>query len=217
MQRRKEQRAELSPYQIVLGADLDNLHPQLAAYFGAILRGSTGRGSGTFDIVGTPRRWLWPVLATFARAGILFPAWQKDVPFTVVNTSSVDARGNVAVRATRTFEFAGGSRRMTDAITAEASGLVDHLGTSRRLIGRLEARVVKGRLELTSTALYLRFRRSRIRIPGFVAPVVTLVERFDDETGRQHVSVTIDSPQLGRLYEYSGSFTYLVNTTKGNP
>jgi hypothetical protein len=105
---------------------------------------------------------------------------------------------------------------MTDAITAESSGLIDHLGTSRRLLARLEPRIVDGHLDLTSTALYVRFRRSRIRVPRLVAPVVTLVERVDDASGRQHVSVTIDSPQLGRLYEYSGSFTYLVNTTRGS-
>lgn len=208
---------ELSPYQLELGADLDGLHPRLVAYFGAIPRGSAGYGSGTFDAVGTPRRWLWPVLAVLARAGILFPAWEKDVPFTVTNTPAIDTRGNVTVRAIRTFEFSHGSRRMTDAITAETSGLVDHLGTSRRLIARLRPRVVDGRLELTSTTLYLRTRRSRIRVPRLIAPVVILVERFDEASGRQHVSVAIDSPQLGRLYEYSGSFTYLVNNTKGNP
>jgi hypothetical protein len=38
-----------SPYQLVIGAGLDGLHPRLGAYFGAIPRGSAGEGSGTFD------------------------------------------------------------------------------------------------------------------------------------------------------------------------
>lgn len=204
-----------SPYELVLGTQLELLHPRLSAYFGAIPRGSVGRGVGTFDVVGSPRHWLWPVLGILARVGIVFPVWQRNVGFTVVNTSAIDARGNVTVRAARTFEFPDGDRTMTDAITAEPAGLVDHLGTSRRLLARLDSRVVDGSLELVSTVLWLRIRRSRLRIPGIIAPVVRLRERFDDASGRQQVSVLIDSPQLGRLYEYSGSFTYEI--ARGNP
>ncbi|HAM25570.1 MAG TPA: DUF4166 domain-containing protein, partial [Microbacteriaceae bacterium] len=39
---------------------------------------------------------------------------------------------------------------------------------------------------------------------------MSLLERFDDASGRQHVSVTLDAPLIGRLYEYSGSFTYEI-------
>jgi hypothetical protein len=35
-----------------------------------------------------------------------------------------------------------------------------------------------------------------------------LVERFDDASESQHVHVTLEAPLIGRLYEYSGSFTY---------
>ena len=40
---------------------------------------------GTFDRVGTPRRWLWPVLRVLQRRRILFPVWEHDVPFTIEN------------------------------------------------------------------------------------------------------------------------------------
>ncbi len=38
------------------------------------------------------------------------------------------------------------------------------------------------------------------------------MESFDDESGLQQVSVTIDAPLVGRLYEYSGSFRYGIRT-----
>ncbi|WP_394768763.1 DUF4166 domain-containing protein [Lacisediminihabitans sp.] len=88
-----------SPYRAVVGGALDGLHPRLRAYFGAIPVGSLGRGEGVFDVVGTPRRWLWPALWVLGRQGVLFAVWQRDVPFTVINRPIVDAAGRTAVAA----------------------------------------------------------------------------------------------------------------------
>ncbi len=200
----------LSPYEVVLGDAIARLHPRLMSYFGAIPPGSSGVGMGIFDVVGTPRRWLWPVLWVLGRQGVIFPAWQHDVPFTVLNHPVVDARGFVAVVATRTFHFPKADRRMRDAITAEPAGLVDHLGIARRYGSELSAVIDDGALRLSSTGLALRMGDRRMRIPRMFAPIVTLLERFDDETESQHVSVTIDLPLIGRLYEYSGSFHYEI-------
>lgn len=159
-----------SPYQLTTPPHvLDRLHPRLHAYFGPVPPGSVGRGEGLFDVVGTPRRWLWPVLAWLARDGIVFPVWERAVPFTVENRparvgrgggtgrearptpagrptstpkrSHPGAAGSVAVRAHRTFRFRSGDRTMVDAITAEPEGLVDHLGHRGRLSATLRAEV----------------------------------------------------------------------------
>ena len=63
-----------SAYEEVFGDTLDSLHPRLRLYFGEIPRGSIGVGAGVFDVVGTPRRWLWPALRLLAAEGIMFPA-----------------------------------------------------------------------------------------------------------------------------------------------
>ena len=47
-------------------------------------------------------------------------------------------------------------------------------------------------------------------IPIPFAPTVTLLERYDEGAGRQHVDLTMDAPVLGRLYEYSGFFDYVI-------
>ena len=199
-----------SPYEEVFRDTLDSLHPGLRAYFGEIPRGSIGVGAGVFDVVGTPRRWLWPALRLLAAEGIMFPAWQRQVPFTVVNRPFVDARGNLAVGAVRRFRFDSGERSMIDAITAERGGLVDHPGRSRRLASRLSGTVVDGRLTLVSTVLTVRLGRVRLRVPRAIAPTVALVERFDVADGRQHVALEVRAPLIGRVYEYSGSFSYRI-------
>ena len=199
-----------SPWEVALGGRIEKLHPRLREYFAEIPEGSTGVGEGVFDVVGTPRVILWPALSVLGREGVLFAAWRRRVPFTVLNHPVVDYDGNSAVLAHRVFHFRFGDRRMEDAVTATRRGLVDHLGYGRRFVAKLELRVVKGALELHSTGVAVRLGRLRLPIPGRFAPVVRLVERFDDETDRQHVSLTVDSPQFGRLYEYSGSFVYEV-------
>ena len=171
-------------------------------------------GAGVFDVVGTPRRWLWPVLWVLAVDSIRFPAGHRDVPFTVENTPNVDAWGNASVRAVRTFHFMSGDRQMIDAITVEGDFLVDHLGQSRAFIAALSATVANGELRMTSTTFAVRIGRVHIRIPRTIAPIVTLVERFDDGTGLQYVSVMVDAPMIGRLYENSRSFSYVLRSEK---
>lgn len=199
-----------SPYEIVLGPQFENLHPRLKQYFSAVPPGDAGIGGGSFTVVGSPRFWLWPMLWMLGRQGVVFPTWRRRVPFTILNGTTVDARGNVAVIGIRTFSFPLGDRIMTDAVTAERRGLVDYLGTQRRWRILLAAEVVNGELHLVSTGVAVRCGRFELAIPQVFAPVVRLSERFDSSADRQRVSVTIDSPQLGRLYEYAGSFSYRI-------
>ena len=196
-----------SPYEIARGGDLSGLHPELRAYFAAVPAGQYGLGRGTFSTVGTPRRWLWPVLAVLARDGVLFPVWQQDVPFLVVNRP-----GPARVDALRRFEFSGGSRDMIDAIEADADGLTDRLGRSGRLEARLDSRIVDGALHLDSTRVLAHLLGRRVRIPQRLAPRVHLIERFDDADQRQHVRVTVTAPLVGIVYEYAGSFRYSIES-----
>ncbi|WP_263092080.1 DUF4166 domain-containing protein [Curtobacterium sp. RIT-PI-V] len=211
-----------SPYELSTPSDvLARLHPRLTAYFGAIPPGHVGRGAGVFDVVGTPRRWLWPLLAWFARDSVMFPVWERDVPFTVENRPAHVRRGRAgrearpAVRAHRTFRFRAGSRTMVDAITAEPDGLVDHLGRHGRVSARLRAEVDAhgpdaGALRLVSTRVTFRALGREVRLPAALSPRVTLTERFDDEADLQRVSLVLAAPVLGTLYRYEGAFRYEI-------
>ncbi|WP_445996737.1 DUF4166 domain-containing protein [Okibacterium fritillariae] len=205
-----------SPYEAAIPAVLALLHPRLRLYFSAIPRGSVGRGEGVFHTVGTPRRWMWPVLAVLARRSILFPVWQRDVPFTVENRPVVGAGGHPGVAATRTFRLAGRSgsgrrdRDMVDVIAEEDGSLIDRLGLGAPLWARFDARAEDGALLLRSNAVALRFGTRRLRIPRVVAPRVTLREAFDESVDRQRVDVTLSLPLVGLIYEYRGTFRYEI-------
>ncbi|OII09135.1 hypothetical protein BIU96_04380 [Curtobacterium sp. MCBA15_008] len=216
-----------SPYELSTPPDvLARLHPRLRTYFGPIPPGHVGRGEGVFTVVGTPRRWLWPVLAWFARDGVMFPVWERDVPFTVENRPAHVRRGStgleaqVAVRAHRTFRFRSGARTMVDAITAEPDGLVDHLGRRGRVSALLRTEVDgtgpdAGALRLVSTRVTFRALGREVRLPAVIAPRVTLVERFDDEADRQRVSLVLSAPVVGTLYRYEGAFRYEIAPDTG--
>ncbi|WP_323743203.1 DUF4166 domain-containing protein [Curtobacterium sp. VKM Ac-1395] len=213
-----------SPWQRAVAPEvLARLHPRLRTYFGPIPAGHVGRGEGVFTVVGTPRRWLWPVLAVLARDGVLFPVWEHDVPFTVANRPVRVGRGDpgtgqeaqVAVRAHRTFRFRSGDRTMVDAIAAGPHGLVDHLGRRGRVSADLRAEVDAhgpdaGVLRLVSTRVSFRALGREWSLPALLAPRVTLTERFDDEADRQRVSLVLAAPILGTLYRYEGAFRYAI-------
>ncbi|MFJ3379838.1 DUF4166 domain-containing protein [Curtobacterium sp. NPDC090217] len=210
-----------SPYELSTTPDVvERLHPRLRTYFGAIPPGHVGRGDGVFDVVGTPRRWLWPVLALFARDAVMFPVWERQVPFTVENRAARVGRGSslearVAVRAHRTFHLRSGDRTMVDAIAAEPDGLVDHLGRHGRVSARLRVEVDAdgpdaGALRLVSTRVAFRALGRGWSLPALIAPRVTLTERFDDEADLQCVSLVLTAPIVGTLYRYEGAFRYVI-------
>lgn len=193
--------AALSPWQQALGDDFSSLHPRLRTYFGVIPEGATGRGEGVFDIVGTPRRWLWPLLSFLAIDNVLFPAWDRDLPFRVRNASL-----NGRVVGLRRFEFPVRPHTMTDSIGWESGELVDRLGRHGSVRVGFRATVEGSGLVLESTWV----RLAGIRLPRGISPRVRLEESFDTDAGRQRVSFVMDHPILGRLYEYSGLFDYRI-------
>ncbi|UWD83023.1 DUF4166 domain-containing protein [Curtobacterium flaccumfaciens] len=212
-----------SPYELSTPPEvLARLHPRLRTYFAAVPPGHVGRGEGVFTVVGTPRRWVWPVLAWFARDAVMFPVWERDVPFTVENRPARVRRGSgtglearPAVRAHRTFRFRSGARTMVDAITAEPDGLVDHLGRRGRVSARLRAQVDDTgpdarALRLVSTRVTFRALGRDLRLPAALSPCVTLTERFDDEADLQRVSLVLTAPVVGTLYRYEGAFRYEI-------
>ncbi|MBG6238045.1 hypothetical protein IWX78_001000 [Mycetocola sp. CAN_C7] len=201
-----------SPYERALGSAFAGLHPKLLTYFSAIPAGAVGSGAGVFDVVGTPRRWLWPVLWILGRAGIVFPVCEHDVPFTVINRPTTDATGEPAVRAVRRFRFDGGDREMVDVISAGPAGLSDRLGRGGLISATFAATVADRGLALRSDRIRVHLGAITVGLPAALSPVVRLSERFDDATGLQRVTVTIDVSLIGRVYEYSGSFGYSVNS-----
>jgi hypothetical protein len=195
-----------SPYLRALGEQRTRLHPALAAYFSAIPRGQVGIGEGVFERVGTPRRWLWPVLRMLQRYGVVHAGWHRDVPFTVRNRTVAGKAIGI-----RTLHLPEGDWTMKDAVGARPHGRVlDQLGEPSTLAVAFDVSVDGDALALRSRAIGLRIGRMRVTLPRLIAPVVRLRESAEKQAGRQRVALTVDMPVLGRLYEYEGTFEYGV-------
>ncbi|GAA3942631.1 hypothetical protein GCM10022383_20600 [Microbacterium soli] len=195
-----------SPYLRALGEHRAQLHPSLRTYFSAIPRGRIGVGEGVFERVGTPRRWLWPLLRMLQRHGVVHAGWHHDVPFTVYNRTVAGKAVGV-----RILHLPDGDWTMKDAVSARPRGRVlDQLGEPTTLAVSFEASTDGGALTLRSSAVGIRLGWMRVTLPWFIAPIVRLRESAEKPAGRQRVALTVDMPLLGRLYEYEGTFTYRI-------
>jgi len=187
-----------SVYQRVLGAEIEQLLPQLRAYFAD--GSGVGVGHGIFEIAGSRLRILRPVLAFLAWRRILFPEYGRDVPFDIVNTPTDDG----ALEAVRTFHFPGVSRPLEDTMRVVDGQLHDFLGLRRGFEVQMELTIANGMLSMRSTRQWLHIGRARVRVPRLAT--VTVAESWVD--GRQHVDVRLHSPVLGEWFRYAGSFSY---------
>ena len=220
-----------SVYQQVLGDDFYRLTPQLQRYFGMPYAGSHGRGTGVYEVAGSEKRWLRPILRLFASRNILFAERERNVPFTVLNRPDGDI-----LRATRLFHFGdtgsattGGAqlssaaarrlakrrtqlttRTMIDEMRVIDGVLHDYLGTNGELEVTFNLFVTEDNLTMISSGSWLRLgigsRRFRLKLPTVFGARVVLTERW--ELDHQRVSVTLTNPLLGEIFTYRGTFTY---------
>lgn len=191
-----------SPYAAALGTRRDDLDARLRAYFDTIPAGHHGFGTGVFDVVGTPRRWLHPLLRLLRRRGVVPAGFWRDVPFTVVNRTV----GDTAI-GMRTFHFPAGDWTMTDRVTRTTGGITDVLGSPATVAVAFTLHPSGDGLTLHSTRAGLRIGRLRLTAPSWFTPTVRVTEAGGD---RQRVTMTMDLPLVGRVYEYAGSFDYVV-------
>ena len=187
-----------SVYQRVLGAEIEQLAPELRPYFSS--HPGVGVGSGVFEVAGSPRRFLRPVLAYLAWRRILFPEFARDVPFEITNTPTADG----GLDAVRTFHLPGRDRPLEDTMRVVDGRLHDYLGKRRGFEVRMTLTITDGLLHMRSTRQWLHLGLARVPLPPLAT--VTVAESWAD--GRQHVDVRLRSPILGEWFRYAGSFSY---------
>lgn len=197
-----------SPYERALGDRISELHPKTAWYFRTIPDGQVGIGTGVFTRAGSPHRWLWPVFRIAESLGVAFAGWESDVPFRIENRTV----GGTAV-AVRYFDLPGRTWVMPDTVAlGENRILRNEIGPHRTVVTTFDLDVHDGAVVLTIRRVGMRFGRLRIAAPRFLRPRIGLVERWDDGRQQHHVNMTIDAPLLGRVYEYTGYFDYVIES-----
>lgn len=159
-----------------------------------------------FSEVGTPRRWLWPFIAMVEGRGVVFAGWEREVPFRVFNRTV----GQRAV-AIREFDLPRGLWTMTDEVVASPRGGVsDRLGSPATIAMPFDIAVQGGALELTSRRAALALGSLRMTVPRALSPRVTLRESYDEPTAKQRIQLSVTMPLIGRVYGYTGLFTYRI-------
>jgi len=197
-----------SPYERALGDRISELHPKTAWYFRTIPDGQVGIGTGVFTRAGSPHRWLWPVFRIAESLGVAFAGWERDVPFRIENRTI----GGTAV-AVRYFDLPGRTWVMPDTVALGANRILrNEIGPHRTVVTTFDLDVQDGAVVLTVRRVGMRFGRLRIAAPRFLRPRIGLVERWDDGRQQHHVNMTIDAPLLGRVYEYTGYFDYVIES-----
>lgn len=198
--------APTSPYEARLGEVIRRLHPTLQRYFATIPTGYRGVGAGVFSEVGTPRRWLWPFIALVQSRGVVFAGWEHDVSFRVINRTI----GSSAV-AIREFDLPRGTWTMTDEVVqSPLGGMSDRLGSPATIAVTFDIAVQDGALNLTSRRTALALGGLKITLPRAISPRIILRESYDEPTGKQRIQLSVTMPVIGRIYGYSGLFTYRI-------
>lgn len=199
-----------SVYQQAMGADFQALQPELQEYF-SLTPGSGfyGLGTGRFDVVGCPQRWLRPLLALSAAEEAFFPEYGENIPFEVQNHAHADPFGRPSLTTVRTIQFPAADRIFQDTTSLTPRGLVDYLGRRRRLATDLHPEVGPGRsLRAISTSSRFFGGNLRLGLPGGLDATAYMEQKWDPASNQHRIQVKVLHRVLGVLLVYSGGFDY---------
>ena len=199
-----------SIYQQAMGAEFEQLHPQIQARFGFCSEDGKGAiGRGVMSRVWHGPFYVLPFLYVGAWRNIMFPAKGVDIPFTIENYAYQDRYGRETVTWVRTFQFPQKVRRF-DATMIYSEGrrrIIDYLGNRQHLAVDIEMTAD------SSGGICLRSGEQRFyegvlgfRFPMFLSGVATVREWFDEADGRFQIEVSVRNRLFGKLFGYRGSF-----------
>lgn len=195
-----------------LGADAARLHPEVRRYVaGAGVVGGAVAVDGVFEVAGSRFGKLNLLARPLVGPNLFVTAFERNVPFTVVNTVSWEAGAGLGLAAERVFEFGSGRQRFVDVLLPgdRPGTLRNRLGTARRVELELRVSVTEaGHLRLVSERAWLRLGRVRLRLPALLSVRADVVDGYDDAARRNIVSARVRSPLLGTVLEYRGSFRH---------
>lgn len=200
-----------SVYQRALGADFDRLQPELQDYF-SLAPGEQryGVGTGVFDVAGSPRPVLRPLISALPVTNAFFPDYGRAVPFTIRNYAHLDPFGRSSLTAVRTFSFDRAERIFEDTTSLTSpAGLTDYVGRRRNLATDLQLSVsADGRLHMHSPHTRLFLGRLRVPVPVLAGADAHAEQWWDAESGMFRIRTLVRQRQLGTVFVYDGSFRY---------
>jgi hypothetical protein len=208
--------ARRSVFLDALGDEAAKLRPEVYEYGAGPPPNSdethlVGVGEGVFEVAGSRWGFLMGLLRPVIGPDSLVTRYERDVPFGIVNTPTIDGDGRPGIATTRTFRFRGGAQSFRDALVPShmPGVLLNHLGSRPRLTIVLTCAVSeRGHLLLTSRSAHVRIGRRRIRLPRLLGVAARVEDGFDTEHGRRTIDVDVRNPIVGTVMRYRGWFQY---------
>lgn len=195
-----------------LGAAADRLHPEVRRYAaGAGVVGGAVAVEGEFEVAGSRFRKLNLLARPVVGPNLFVTAYERRVPFRVVNTVAWERGAGLGLAAERVFVFRAGEQRFADVLLPGPlpGTLRNLLGSARRVELELHCSVTEaGHLRLVSDRAWLRLGRVRLRLPALLSVRAEVVDGYDDVAKRNIVNARVRSPLMGTVLEYRGSFSH---------
>jgi hypothetical protein len=206
-----------SIYELALGSDYRKLHPRIQERFGF----SSEDGVASFGQGVMERVWFakWAAVPLYIGTwrNILFPNGGSQIPFTIENFAYKDVYGRETVTWNRKFKFPKAIRHFdaTMVYSTRRRKIVDYLGNRQHLAVDLDVRADEnGGIRIRSGDQRFYEGWLQFRFPRTFTGDAEVCEWFDDEASVFRISVKVDNPLLGTIFEYQGSFqARLIDTS----
>ena len=198
-----------SIYREVLGADFEQLHPQIQKRFGfSSADGIASIGTGVMDKVWHGRFYTLPFLYLGTWRRIMFPERGEKIPFTIRNYAYRDRFDRETVTWVRDFKTQNPRRFDAYMIHSKQRGkIVDYLGTHQHLAVDIDMSVdERGGLRLRSGEQRFYEGPIAFRFPMLFSGVAEVCEWYDDQLGKFCIEVRVSNKIWGPLFGYQGTF-----------
>jgi len=198
-----------SIYEQALGADFRKLHPRIRERFGFSSEDRVASvGHGIMERIRFSKLVSIP-LYMGAKRHIMFPQGGSRIPFTIENFAYVDRYGRETVTWVRTFKFPNALRRFdaTMIYSRKRNRIVDYLGNKQHLAVDLEVSAApNGGIRIRSGEQRLYEGLLQFRFPMRLSGIADVCEWYDDPADCYRISVEVNNPLIGTVFQYEGSF-----------
>lgn len=199
----------MSIYKKVMRNDFSLLHPMLQKRY-HLPEGTTFKASGVMhEIKGGPK-WLYPLFRIGVKWKFLFPEHGKSIPFSITNTAFITENGESHIHWERIFYFKSKKRYFNALMSLDVERLVikDYLGEPHLFYSDLAFIATdEGHLKIESLNQRLVLGKLEIPLPKFLQGLATVTEKYLEEQGLYHITVTVRNPLIGTVFSYEGEFS----------
>ncbi len=198
-----------SIYEKVLGERFRLLHPRIQQRFGFCSEDRIASiGYGEMQTMWYNKLAAMPLYLGSLRH-IMFPQGGRQIPFTIENYAYRDRFGRETVTWVRKFQFARKVQQFdaTMIFSEQRARIVDYLGNRQHLAVDLDIGAAdNGGILIRSGEQRFYEGLLQFRCPAKLTGTAEVCEWYEETDERFHIRVDVQSPLLGSVFRYQGTF-----------